>query len=109
MTRDTLIKAIQNTDKHQRGAGVMATEIIDRGRYKRGDTILIGGEPYHVIKRSWFTDKDGFYTYTVEGVVVTDAFVNWLLDPVCDRTDSVGRLNAEDIPKLLQEFNDKGE
>ena len=83
----------------------MAAEIIDRGRYKRGDTILIGGEPYHVIKRSWFTDKDGFYTYTVEGVVVTDAFVNWLLDPVCDRTDSVGRLNAEDIPKLLQEFN----
>jgi hypothetical protein len=42
---------------------------------------------------------------SVEGVVVTDAFVNWLLDPVCDRTDSVGRLNAEDIPKLLQEFN----
>jgi hypothetical protein len=44
---------------------------------------------------------------SVEGVVVTDAFVNWLLDPVCDRTDSVGRLNAEDIPKLLQEFNAK--
>ena len=49
----------------------MATEIIDRGRYKRGDTIRIGGEPYHVIKRSWFTDKDGFYTYTVKAKNLT--------------------------------------
>jgi hypothetical protein len=57
----------------------MATQIIDRGRYKRGDTIRIGGEPYHVIKRSWFTDKDGFYTYTVRGVV---EFNNNLTDEI---------------------------
>ena len=38
-------------------------KIIDRGKYKKGDVILIGGEAWCVIKRSWFPDINGFYTY----------------------------------------------